>query len=589
MTLTRRALTLSRSVRVQLLAMLSVAILPLGIIAVFQTRAVVSDALELERQDILSRTVQAAAEQRAILQSAFGAAAALGTAAVALTDDDATCDAVMADFVQRKPDFAFAGFIGADGVMRCVSRGDDMDFSDFPSWQRLVANPKPMVEINASGTNSGMSVMIASVPMLDADGTLLGVASVSLPHSLSDTLLDADVAGLDLALIDYDGRVLSASGGIDNAAAFESLGIVPQDVPRDASGATVLLDNGGNQQVAALVPYGAQNLYFLGLWSADQDLYLSGGFSDIAALFPILMWVAALVIAFMALDRLMLRHLKVLRRQMVGFSPETSTERDTGLTDPPSELRDIERSFDRMITRIVADRQALSDTLSEKDLLLREVHHRVKNNLQLIVSILNMQMRHVGETEASRVLQRVQDRVMSLSVIHKVLYTGNKMSSVRADRLLDELVRGSLAVGLPPSAAIKTDIALAPLELDPDQAIPLSLLANETITNALKNIGRTEKGDAWLHVSLEQNADQSVRLCVENSIGTLLQDDIGVEGTGLGSRLIDAFAMQLGGELHQDRNDEAYRIALVFKPLSAAAPEQAESIRADYGALPAAT
>ncbi|MEY8842536.1 sensor histidine kinase, partial [Cribrihabitans sp. XS_ASV171] len=238
------------------------------------------------------------------------------------------------------------------------------------------------------------------------------------------------------------------------------------------------------------------------------------------------------------------------------------------LDRPPQEVADIAETYNLMVARIMADRAELEENLKQKELLLREVHHRVKNNLQLIASILNMQLRTVPEGVARNVLRRIQDRVMSLASIHKALYSGEDMTSVRADLLLEEVVQSVFRAGVSSGSGVVTEFSADPLRLDPDQAVPLALLANECATNATKHVGRPDEGAAAISVTLRCDDDGNVTLDIENTLGARLQDPGSGDGSGLGARLIEAFVSQLGGEMTQGEKDGFYVVEIVFHALS---------------------
>ncbi len=566
MKMARRALGRFTSLRVRLALFLSLAILPIGIIAVVQTSSVLRDARELEQQAILSRTAQTASIESNLFRRSHGAATALGYTALRLGPDTEACRAVMTDFVDAEPMFVFAGFTSIDGVMRCSSTGETLEMSDQQDWRRFLDQPRENITVNLDGAASGQSVIIATVPIFDSEtNALLGAASVSLPHSLTDTVLAAQVEQVDLALMDENGAILSAGTGIGDIAAFEALGVLPAAMELTRSGTTFDVElPDGTTQLAALVPLVDNQVFVLGLWNASVQDYDGSVLGIFAPAFPILIWCIALVVAILSLDRLVLRHLRRLRHRMATFSIEDPGLSFAKLEDPPDELRDISDTYNRMIERMLADRAELSETLAEKEVLLREVHHRVKNNLQLIASILNMQMRSVPDGDARRVLRRVQDRVMSLSTIYKTLYTGTTMASVRADKVLAEVVESAFSVGIPQGRGIKTSMQIDAVELDPDQAVPLALLANETVTNAIKYLGRPADGPARIEVRLTEGANREVTLEIENTLGVSVQDDLAADGTGLGSRLVEAFVSQLGGTSDVVKDEASFLFRIIF-------------------------
>ena len=155
----------ARSLRTRLIAFLTIALLPLGVIAVLQTVQVLQEAERLAERDLLSRTTRAASEQAGVLRRAFGAAEALGFAAAELQDNPDACSRIMGDFTDRQPTFVFAGFIPADGLMACNSLGATIDYSGRPDWQDFVANPRRLMDFNAEGDASGQPVFVILAPI----------------------------------------------------------------------------------------------------------------------------------------------------------------------------------------------------------------------------------------------------------------------------------------------------------------------------------------------------------------------------------------------------------------------------------------
>ncbi|MDO5643040.1 MAG: sensor histidine kinase, partial [Paracoccus sp. (in: a-proteobacteria)] len=192
----------------------------------------------------------------------------------------------------------------------------------------------------------------------------------------------------------------------------------------------------------------------------------------------------------------------------------------------------------------------------------KEVHHRVKNNLQLIASIISMQGRVIEDDDAKRVLRSVQDRVAAVASIYKNLYQAEHLDSVQADRLMSEIINQMTRATVSPDRHIDIHTELAPLILQPDQAVPLTLLTTEAFTNALKYAGTPPGAERpWVRVHLTRESDETARLTVANSIGAEIPN---MEGTGLGNQLIEAFAMQLETRAVITTTDHDFTISMVF-------------------------
>lgn len=191
--------------------------------------------------------------------------------------------------------------------------------------------------------------------------------------------------------------------------------------------------------------------------------------------------------------------------------------------------------------------QQISKALEEKEMLLREIHHRVKNNLQVISSLLSLQGRQVVDPIAQQAIQEGKNRVKSMALIHQDLYQEENLVGVSAQKYIEKLTQ-SLVNSYQISEdkiQVKTDIDA--IDLDVDTVIPLGLILNELISNALKYaFDTTQTGE--LSVSLKQR-DQALELEVKDN-GKGLPDHFSPEKTkGLGYRLIQAFTKKLKGEL----------------------------------------
>jgi len=560
----------TRSLKTRLIAFLTVALLPLGVIAVLQTAQVTREAVRLAERDVLARTDRAAAEQGASLRRAIGAADALGIAAAELSDDVPTCSRIMSAFVETQPEFIFAGFIAADGLMECNSADMVINYSDTHDWDGFVADPAPRIEVDPDGDASGQSVFVSLNPIFDEDtGTLLGAQAVSIPHALFRALMTAADEKVELALVDADGGVLATS--MEDVSAFETRGVVPSemDIPREGVLTVGQTMDGTMGQPAAVVPLIPERIYVIGLWTAEEETRVLSLFGRAIPAFPILMWLASLLVAYITVNTLVLRHLSRLSARMEDYRSGGSLPDFKLGPEAPAELREMADSYNDLVTRVTRDQASLEDSIREQKLLLREVHHRVKNNLQLIASILNMQMRGVEDPAAKRALGRVHDRVMSLSSIHRALYTGSRLDRVRVDHLLAEIVAGLEDVALPREAKVAVRTDLAPCWLDPDRAVPLLLLATEAVTNAAKYVGTPENGDADITVTLQQREGGEVVLRVRNTVdpdrSAVLRDGAEAEGTGLGSKLIRAFASQLGGQVETEISAQAHDLTATFR------------------------
>ena len=231
-----------RSLTVRLIVLLTIALLPLGSIAVFQTYRVVAEADELSEREMLARTFQVARAQVELIVEAQGAGKALGAAVAKIDPGTPLSSDLMRQFTKSNSQFVFAGFIEASGLMRCASVGETTDFGEYESWASFIADPRPTVVINRQGTSSGLSVLIVNIPVYDDDGALLGATSVSIPHSLLDALAAESIEDVDVAITDGSGKIMSVSGDMLGSQLAGTGAFKPSDLDLTEKGSVVDLD-----------------------------------------------------------------------------------------------------------------------------------------------------------------------------------------------------------------------------------------------------------------------------------------------------------------------------------------------------------
>jgi two-component system, sensor histidine kinase PdtaS len=199
-------------------------------------------------------------------------------------------------------------------------------------------------------------------------------------------------------------------------------------------------------------------------------------------------------------------------------------------------------------SRVLAEKNALVEkALAEREVLLKEIHHRVKNNLQIISSLLTLQSRQVADPRTLELLQEGRNRVNSMALIHKNLYQHDNLVGVQTqayiDKLTDSLVRNYHVN--PQRIAIAKNID--PLLLDVDTIIPLGLVLNELISNALKYAFDKEQ-EGKLYVALKRQGDGLELRVADNGKGLPPSFSLDTQRS-LGFRLIKAFAQKLEAEL----------------------------------------
>jgi two-component sensor histidine kinase len=212
-------------------------------------------------------------------------------------------------------------------------------------------------------------------------------------------------------------------------------------------------------------------------------------------------------------------------------------------------LRNSQR-LERHQKEINDKNQSLESLVSEKEWLLKELHHRVKNNLQLTISLLQTQGKYLSDPGAIRAIEQSQHRVRAMALIHQKLYRSDSLSHVDMPTYIREVV-DQLEESFKHDERITFHYQLAPLELDVSQAIPLGLIITEAITNALKYAFpagyRADEQGGTINVSLTEVDTENYQLVVEDN-GVGLPEDVDLRRQGsMGANIMRRLAKQLGG------------------------------------------
>jgi two-component sensor histidine kinase len=191
-------------------------------------------------------------------------------------------------------------------------------------------------------------------------------------------------------------------------------------------------------------------------------------------------------------------------------------------------------------------------SLAEKEILLKEIHHRVKNNMQIIVSLLYLQSHATENPEAMSIISDSRDRVRTMGLIHEKLYQSGNLSRVNFDDYLRTLINYLAESHKEPDRKIKFDVAASGLFLSVDSAIPCGLIINELVTNSLKHafVGRDQ---GTVSVQLIPCKEGQICLVVSDD-GVGLPEDFDVNQTkSMGMNLVQNLADQLGATLTVNR------------------------------------
>jgi two-component sensor histidine kinase len=206
----------------------------------------------------------------------------------------------------------------------------------------------------------------------------------------------------------------------------------------------------------------------------------------------------------------------------------------------------------------------LDERIKEKETLLREVHHRVKNNLQTVSSLLSLQSRSIENEQVRDLIKSSQNRVISMAMVHEMLYMRDDLSKIQYKSYVQELCEYLVKSLKGLDHNVKMTIDIPDVQLGIDTAIPLGLLINEAVTNSLK-YGIPDKDPGEIFIALTSDKKKSYTLLIGD-------DGIGFPETinfhtskSLGLKLINNLARQLGGTIAKDLTKKGTNYIVRFR------------------------
>lgn len=280
---------------------------------------------------------------------------------------------------------------------------------------------------------------------------------------------------------------------------------------------------------------------------------------------PFITFALALFIVWIAVDNLVLRWLPSLSARAKAYGRGNyRLAPDESFKEAPTEFAELEKTLSNMAARIAERDISLNEAVTARDAALKEVHHRVRNNLQIVTSLLRLETYEITDEAAVEALGSTRNRIDALSLVHETLYKETRVQSVPARPLVRSLV-GHLETSLFNDCEdifLKADNDdIDDIDLSADDAIPMALLIVEIVADA---VHRTEnRVSGIITISLQRQSD-SVDLLVADSgdPGTDADD----EANRLSSRLVGAFVRQLRATLETHSDAKSGRVTKISIP-----------------------
>ncbi|MCK0159405.1 histidine kinase dimerization/phosphoacceptor domain -containing protein [Allomuricauda sp. F6463D] len=214
--------------------------------------------------------------------------------------------------------------------------------------------------------------------------------------------------------------------------------------------------------------------------------------------------------------------------------------------------------------RLIAEQKhIIENSLVEKDSLLKEIHHRVKNNLQMVSSLLSLQTKNTRSKAAIVALEEGKSRVKAMALIHQKLYQNDDLSVIEMQGYIESLINSVQSVYKKGGHNISITIDAEGTELDIDRAIPFGLILNELVSNSFKYAFPENDDNGKIYIHLRKNGDKGYFEYTDNGIG-LPEDSDERAHSSMGIRLINRLVNQLQSKLNVDREVEGVRFWFNF-------------------------
>ncbi|WP_409021142.1 sensor histidine kinase [Brevundimonas vesicularis] len=530
-------------IRFRLGLAMAAALLPILLFSAVQTQSGFQHQGEERRTDLQQAALRSASEARSQIDSTLVLLETLSPEA-----DGFYCEPRLTALVGRIDSLQGLKRYNASGHLTCASQSSAV-ISDNPvtgttvdhrPWfQRLRAGERVVVSRLDDLPETLLVAVRSERPLGGFEGAIIAeIPIASLQPSNDDPSLPP---GSQTALINARGQILAATES--QAFTFQSEAMpTALRLPRDENVSIFTASTAeGRRYDYAASRLVARDVYVV-LGAPAQGVLSWARLNPIGSLLlPLGTWIVTFVSVMLLSERIVIRWLNYLERIAAIYTRGRFSVRPVQAEHAPAEIRNLARTLGTLGETISNRDRDLLDALDEKDALMREIHHRVKNNLQIISSLLSMQQRTVVDTAARAALGDTRQRITALALIYRTLYQSGDIRDADSQTFLNELVSQLVASESIRGPLVTSQVEADQIPIDPDRLAPVALWLVEALTNAQKHAFTGRGGHLVVRF----------RVMGDSSILEVQDDGPGLpegEFTGVGRTLMDAFAKQLRGK-----------------------------------------
>lgn len=545
--------------RNRLVLLLALVLLPSILLGVHQAIVVYDDYAARLRQTVrefailsssLHRSLLAQAEQ---IMSAVAADSRVHATSSGEPGQAANCGSLLANSIKPFTLYGYLALFDPQGNPRCYSTAGEplSNIADQPWFRETLETAKSSTSGYLLLPNLQEPGFVVTRPVIDEGGAVTGVLALGIRLKFMAAVTDE--AGLPptsvVYLLDRYGHVLSSfdGSGSDSDAAAPDSELLAAIAGRGLSEFEALGEDGVLRlYAAAALPY--YDLHVLFGLSRGQALDPVWWKVAVQVLVVVASWILAILCAWIGTRWVVTRWTDRLTDAAHAMTAGDLRAR-ANLAGAPDEILLLGQTLASFAERIERREAELHTALAQQRTMLREVHHRVKNNLQTVTSLLNLHAKGPRAEGARQVFSDVQTRINALALVHRHIYESEDMRAVALRPFLGNLCKLIQdGTGIRPTH-VRLKVDVAELSLPGDTAVPISLLVTEFLTNAFKH-GFPDGRSGAIEVTLRlEDRDRVVLIIADDGVGMERRfAEVGAEG-GIGFSLIRAFVKQLDGEL----------------------------------------
>ncbi|WP_439534021.1 sensor histidine kinase [Polymorphobacter sp.] len=541
-------MTRRSSIRRILLVIMAISLLPLIVLSAWQGIERLKRDQAAERDQLIEAARITSGSERNVIAGALSILGVLSASPGVRSGNQDQCGPILRQAVRMFPAYSYFSVSRADGSSACASGPGDVTAPSPELWARVKQNGFH-VTAPIWGAVSQRPVMLAILPLTDEKGDFDGIITASIDLSWLRNLLGQQHArdNIGVALVDGSGVAVASSRPLP----WQRLTI---SAPGAAPGQSAIFKArapDGQRWSYAVAPLhiareGGESFYIV--YAAAQparfgnDWWFAAGYF----LLPLMALILASAAIWYGANRAILRWIARLGdlAGSIGSSEGPELARRPSFFDAPSEVRDLVANLLRMGNAISERDQRLRQSVADQTAVALELHHRVRNNLQVMGSFLSLQAGRMPPGQARHALDEAQLRVATLAMVNGLLYADGELSTVSMAQLLVPLEE-LLAIHGQCEGEVIVDPELAPRVVDLDRAVPLSLWIVEAVVCLFDRIGADSDDCRFrIHVMTEDDV-----VCVVVTATGLLPD---TGKDSLHRRLVAGIAAQLGGRSRID-------------------------------------